>query len=143
LAIFTLIFAQFVLLTSFGQFVLRVNYLYNPAAVMLVNFTAALCIGAMGLLIGIIAKSEEQAIIFSMLLMFINAGLGGAWIDLEITSSAFQAIGHLTPVAWAMDGYKNISIRGLGFTSVLLPSAALLGYAALFFTLAVWRFRKE
>jgi ABC-2 type transport system permease protein len=143
LAIFTLIFAQFVLLTSFGQFVLRVNYLYNPAAVMLVNFTAALCIGAMGLLIGIIAKSEEQAIIFSMILMFINAGLGGAWMDLEVTSSAFQAVGHLTPVAWAMDGYKNISIRGLGFTSVLLPSAALLGYAALFFALAVWRFRKE
>jgi len=143
LAIFALIFFQFVTLTSFGQLVLHVNYLHNPAAVMLVNFTGALCIGALGLLIGVIAKSEEQAIIFSMILMFVNAGLGGAWVDLEVTSSAFQAIGHFTPVAWAMDGYKNISIRGLGFTSVLLPSAALIGYAALFFALAVWRFRKE
>jgi hypothetical protein len=41
-----------------------------------------------------------------------------------------------------MDGFKNITARGLGFSSVLLPAAALFGYALLFFGLAVWKFRK-
>jgi hypothetical protein len=41
-----------------------------------------------------------------------------------------------------MDGFENIVARGLGFNSVLLPAAALAGYAALFFILAVGRFRK-
>jgi hypothetical protein len=41
-----------------------------------------------------------------------------------------------------MDGFKNIIARGLGFSSVLLPTAALFGYALLFFALALWRFQR-
>jgi ABC-2 type transport system permease protein len=71
--------------------------------------------------------------------MFVFAGLGGAWVPLEVTGATFQIIGHFTPIAWGMDGFENIVARGLGFESVLIPSAALAGYALFFFTLAVWR----
>jgi ABC-2 type transport system permease protein len=96
----------------------------------------------LGLLIGILAKTEEQAIMFSLIPMFVFAGLGGAWVPLEVTGPTFQAIGHLSPVAWGMDGFENIVARGLGFNSVLLPAAALVGYAVFFFTLAARRFRR-
>jgi ABC-2 type transport system permease protein len=142
LAIFTLIFVQFLVLLTFGQLILKVDYLRLPAATLLVAFASSLCIAAMGLLIGVLAKGEEQAIAFSLIPMFVFSGLGGAWVPLEYTGAAFQAIGHVTPVAWAMDGFKNITVRLLGLESVLLPSAALAGYALLFFLLAVWRFRK-
>jgi len=75
--------------------------------------------------------------------MFVFAGLGGAWVPLEITGAAFQTIGHASPIAWAMDGFKNIIVRGFGFESVLLPAGALLGYAVLLFALAVWRANAE
>ncbi|MBN1453023.1 MAG: ABC transporter permease [Anaerolineales bacterium] len=139
LAIFSLIFTQFTLLIAFGQFILKVNYLRDPGATLLVAFSAALCISAMGLLIGVLARSEEQAVTFSLIPMFVLSGLGGAWVPLEVTGETFATIGHLSPVAWAMDGFKNISIRGLGIESVLLPAAALAGYAVVFFVLAVWR----
>jgi len=48
----------------------------------------------------------------------------------------------LTPSAWAMSGFQNILIRGLGLESAWLPTAILLAYALVFFTVAVWRFRK-
>jgi ABC-2 type transport system permease protein len=142
LAIFFLIFTQFMILIAFAQLALKVDYLRAPAATLLVAFSAALCISALGLLIGILAKSEEQAIIFSLVPMFVFAGLGGAWVPLEVTGPTFQAIGHVSPVAWGMDGFENIVARGLGFNSVLLPAAALIGYAVFFFILAVGRFRK-
>ena len=141
LAIFTLIFVQFLILILFGQF-LGVNYLRLPLATLLVAVVTAICIAALGLLIGVLARSEEQAIIFSLIPMFVLSGLGGAWLPLEYTGATFQAIGHVSPVAWAMDGFKNIVARGLGFSSVLLPAAALLGYALLFFALAAWRFQR-
>jgi ABC-2 type transport system permease protein len=141
LAIFILIFTQFIILMTFAQVVLKVDYLRVPAATLLVAFSAALCISALGLLIGILAKTEEQAIMFSLIPMFVFAGLGGAWVPLEVTGPTFQAIGHLSPIAWGMDGFENIAARGLGFDSVLLPAAALVSYAALFFILAVLRFR--
>jgi ABC-2 type transport system permease protein len=142
LAIFALIFGQIVLLILFGHFILKVEYLRLPLASLLVAIATAACISALGLLIGVFGKSEEQAIIFSLIPMFILSGLGGAWVPLEITGATFRAVGHVSPVAWAMDGFKNIVIRGLTFQSVLLPVGALLGYAILFFGLAAWRFRR-
>ncbi|MFZ5902604.1 MAG: ABC transporter permease [Chloroflexota bacterium] len=139
LAIFTLVFTQFMILISFGQFILHVNYFRVPAATLLVAFCAALCISALGLLIGVFARSEEQAISFSLIPMFVLSGLGGAWVPLEVTGETFRAIGHVSPVAWAMDGFKNITIRGFGLESVLVPAAALAGYALVFFILAAWR----
>lgn len=139
LAIFLLIFTQFGILIVFGQWVLKVDYLREPAATALVAFSAALCISALGLLIGIVAQSEEQAISFSLIPMFVFSGLGGAWVPLEVTGETFRAIGHVSPVAWGMDGFENIVARGLGLESVLLPAAALTGYALLFFSIAVWR----
>ena len=139
LAIFVLIFTQFTLLIIFGQFVLKVNYLRLPSATMLVAFSAALCISALGLLIGVFAKTEDQAVTLSLIPMFLFSGLGGAWVPLEVTGETFQIVGHFSPVAWGMDGFENICTRGLGFESVLIPSAALAGYAVLFFLLATWR----
>jgi len=141
LAMFTLIFIQFLLLITFGQ-ILQVNYLRVPLASLLVALASALCVAALGLLIGVLARSEEQAIVFSLIPMFVLSGLGGAWVPLEYTGTTFQAIGHVSPVAWAMDGFKNIVARGLGFSSVLIPVAALVGYTVLFFILAAWRFQR-
>jgi ABC-2 type transport system permease protein len=141
LAIFVMIFSEFLILMIFGQ-ILQVNYLRLPFATLLIAAATAVCIAALGLLIGVFAKSEEQAVMFSLIPMFVLSGLGGAWVPLEVTGPTFQAVGHFSPVAWALDGFGNILGRGLGFSSVLLPVAALLGYAVLFFGLAMWRFRR-
>ena len=141
LAIFVMIFSEFMILMLFGQ-IIKVNYLRLPLATLLVAAASAVCIAALGLLIGVFAKSEEQAVMFSLIPMFVLSGLGGAWVPLDVTGATFQAIGHFSPVAWALDGFENIVGRGLGFNSVLLPAAALLGYAMLFFGLAMWRFRR-
>jgi ABC-2 type transport system permease protein len=140
LATYILILIEFMILIVFGQLILKVDYLRVPAGTLFVTLASVLCIAALGTLIGVLAKSDEQAVIFALLPMFILSALGGAWTPLELTSSGFQAVGHFSPVAWAMDGFKNIAARGLGFQSVLLPSAALVGYAVVFFALAAWRF---
>jgi ABC-2 type transport system permease protein len=140
MAIFIQILCQFVILIVFGQVLLKVNYLRAPAATLLVAVCAAACIAALGLLIGTLARSEEQAIIFSLVPMFVLAGLGGAWVPLEVAGPTFVTIGHFLPVAWAMDGFKSVAIRGLGVQAVLLPAAVLIAYGLAFFLLATWRF---
>jgi len=142
LSIFTLTLAQFTLLICFGQLLLRVAYLRAPLATGLVAISASLCVAALGVLVGVMAKDEEQAVAFAMIPMFVLSGLGGAWVPLDVVGGGFQIIGHFSPVAWAMDGFKNVVIRGLGVQSVLLPSAMLGLYALVFFSIAVWRARK-
>ena len=140
LTIFSMIFGQFVVLILFGQAILKINYQNSPQATALVALASAVCIAALGLLIGVMAKSEEQAVVFSLIPMFILSGVGGAWVPLEVVGGTFQVIGHVSPVAWAMDGFKSITIRGLGVESVILPCAVLGAYGMVFFVLAMWRF---
>ena len=143
LAMFAMILSQLVVLVLFGQVFLGVQYLSVPLGTALMILVTALFAASLGLLIGIFSRTQEQVIILSLLVMMLLSGMGGAWIPLEVTSQVFQAIGHLTPTAWAIDGFENIVLRGLGFNSVLLPVAVLLGYTTVFFTVAIWRFRFE
>lgn len=138
-AIFILIFGQFVLLIVFGQLIMGLNYLGQAVATLLMALASSLCIAALGLLIGMFAKSDEQAIIFSLIPMFVFSGLGGAWMPLEFTGKTFQAIGHFSPVAWAMDGFKAILNHQFGLEAVWLPALALLGFGCVFFAVATWR----
>jgi len=142
LAMFTLTFLQTAMLVVFGQWVLKVNYLREPLGVLLLSVTLGLWIASMGLLIGVLAKEEQQVILFSLVAMFLFAALGGTWFPLEASGGAFAAIGRWMPSFWAMNGLQNILIRGLGLESVWTAAGMLTAYAIAFFLLAVWRFRK-
>jgi ABC-type transport system involved in multi-copper enzyme maturation permease subunit len=142
LAMFTITFLQTIMLVVFGQWVLKVDYLREPIGVLLVSISLGLWIASMGLLIGIVAKEEQQVILYAMIAMFLFSALGGTWFPLETTGGAFAAIGQAMPSAWAMNGLQNILLRGLGLESIWLPVFILLAYAVGFFGLAVWRFRK-
>jgi ABC-2 type transport system permease protein len=143
LGMFLVLMLQQILLVVFGHLVLKVAYLDQPLATLLVMASLSLWVASLGLLISALVKREEQVALWSLLAMFVFAALGGAWFSLEMVGKAFSIIGHLTPTAWAMEGYQNIIIRGQGLSSVLLPSGIILGYAALFFAIAVWKFRYE
>jgi ABC-2 type transport system permease protein len=122
---------------------LRGEPLRQPLATGLLVMTLALWAASLGLLISALARQEEQVITLSLIAMFIFSALGGAWFPLEVTGKTFSTIGHLMPTAWAMDGFQNILLRGLGLESVLLPLGVLLAYTVVFFGLAVWRFEFE
>lgn len=143
LTMFAMIFLQLALLIGFGQLALGMDYMREPVAMLLLAVTISLWTASLGLLIGTLAKTEEQAVIFSMIPMFILSGLGGAWMPLEVTGKPFQTVGHLFPTAWAMDGMQNIIVRGLGLESALLPAGIMTAYAVILFALAAWRFKFE
>ena len=142
LAMFTIVFLQTALMIIFGQFVLKVNYLRVPLGTFLIAISLGLWVASMGLLIGTLAKSDNQVVLYSMLAMFVFSALGGTWFPLEGAGETFASIARLLPSTWAMTGLQNILIRRLDMASLWQPVAILLVYALGFFILAVWRFRK-
>jgi ABC-2 type transport system permease protein len=143
LAMFLVVFLQQALLVAVGHFFFGVAYLRAPVATLAMMAALSLWAASLGLLIGALGQREEQVVTWSLIAMFIFAGLGGAWFPLEVAGGAFSTIGHLMPTAWALEGLQNIVVRGQGLGSVLLPAGILFGYAAAFFGLAVWQFRFE
>jgi ABC-2 type transport system permease protein len=143
LAMFTQVFVQLSMLILFAAVVLHVQYFHAPLATLFVTICASAFVAALGLLIGVASRSEEQAIAFSLILMFTLAGLGGAWVPLQFTGAAFQKVARATPGALIVDAYENVVQRGLGVSSVLISCALLLACAAGLAVLAALRFRRQ
>jgi ABC-2 type transport system permease protein len=142
LAMFAVVFLQIALLVVFGQLALHTDYMNAPLGTLLVSVALSLWVAAMGLLIGTLVKDDSQVILFALMAMFIFSAMGGTWFPLELASGTFVTIGKLMPSTWAMTGYQNILMRGLGTSSTWMPTLVLTAYALGFFVLAVWRFRK-
>ncbi len=142
-AMVIMIMVQLTILILFGQLLLDLNYLGSPLATLVLVVATALFTASLGLLIGALAKTEEQVLVFSLIPMFVLAALGGAWVPLEITPEAFQKIAYFTPLAWVVEGFKDITIRGQGIQAIIPAALVLLAYTAVLFALAAWRFRFE
>ncbi len=68
------------------------------------------------------------------------APLGGAWWPLDIVPGWMRVVGHVSPIAWAMDAYNALIFRDAGTQGgVVLPVLVLLGMAALFFAIGLAR----
>jgi len=143
LAMFTQVFAQLTMLILFAAVVLRVQYLHAPLATLLVTICASAFVAALGQLIGVASRSEEQGIAFSLVFMFVFSGLGGAWVPLQFTGIAFQKLARATPGAWIINAYENVVQRGLGISSVLMSCTLLLVCAIALAVLAALRFRRQ
>lgn len=141
LSILATIFAQQLLMILVGQLFLGVDYWRAPLATLIMMLAVCLFSSGLGMLIAVISKSEEQVTTYTIIIALLLSALGGAWFPLDITGTTFARIGHVFPTAWAMDGFQNIIVRGLGLTSVLPSALILLGYGVVLFGVAVWRMR--
>ncbi|MBG0788643.1 MAG: ABC transporter permease, partial [Anaerolineaceae bacterium] len=92
LAMFGMIFLQFIVLVTFGQLFLRLDFLASPLATLALSVASCAFVASLGLLIGILAKMPEQSAIFALIPMFIFSGLGGAWVPLDILGESVQKI---------------------------------------------------
>ena len=63
-----------------------------------------------------------------MLLAIILAALGGMMVPSYIMPDAMKTLSLFTPHAWALAGYHDVMVRGLGVREVLLETGVLLGF---------------
>lgn len=143
LAMFGMIFLQFIVLVIFGQLFLRLDFFAAPWATLLLSVASCAFVASLGLLIGILAKEPEHVTILALIPMFIFSGLGGAWVPLDILGEQVRQISRFTPVYWIMTGFHEILLRGGQLSDIRLPMLALLGFAILFFIPAVILFYRK
>ncbi len=138
---FALTFLQQCLLIAVGQLAFGVDYLRDPAALLLMMISLSLVASSLGLLLASVLTSEQALVACVVITSMAVSALSGAWFPLEITGSAFQFVGHLLPTSWILDGLRGIIIRGFGLQDVLPAFAVALAWSAGLFALAVSRFR--
>ncbi|MCU0512784.1 MAG: ABC transporter permease [Anaerolineae bacterium] len=142
LALFTLGMIQFAIVFGVGV-AIGTDFGSAPAAILLVMLAFTLCITALTIALATRIRSEDQANGLSFLLAMVLAPIGGAWWPFEIMPEVMQMIGRLSPVSWAMEGFRQVIFFGGGLAEVLPGVGVLLAAAAVFFIIGVRGFRYE
>jgi ABC-2 type transport system permease protein len=138
---FILTFVQQIILIGAGQLLFGVDYLRDPAALLLMMIATSLVASNLGLLLAAVLTSEQAMVAATVILSMSVSALSGAWFPLEVAGPGFRFVGHLLPTAWILDALRGVIVRGFGVAEVLPAFGVALAWSAALFALAVWRFR--
>ena len=143
LAGFSVGLVQMTLLFAFGFAVFGLNLGDQPLGLVPITIGVVAAATGLGVLIAGFARTDQQATAFGTLIVLTMAALGGCMVPRFIMPDTMQTIGLITPHAWAIEGYHDTIVRNKGLIDVLPAFGALMGFAALFFTVGVVRFRYQ
>jgi ABC-type multidrug transport system permease subunit len=142
LARFSLGLLQFLVVFIVGA-VFKMNFGKDPLALLFMVIMICLTITALAFAVGSGMKNATQASMLGLLFTLILAPIGGAWWPMNISPKFLQIIGHVSPVAWAMDGFTSLTYHGATLVDILAPLAVLVGMTVVLFFIAIPRFKYQ
>lgn len=90
-----------------------------------VAFFAGLAAIGLGLLLGTIAKTQEQSAPFGATFVVILAALGGVWVPVFIMPKFMQTLSNISPMNWGLNAFYDVFLRHSGLVEIL-PEISLL-----------------
>jgi ABC-2 type transport system permease protein len=139
---FTIALLQGVIVVAGAALLFGVDW-HNPAAVALIVALTSLAGTGAAMLMGARFANAEQASTVAVPLGIGLGMLGGCMWPLDIVPAPLQAIGRLTPHAWAMDGLSDVTMRAAGIADILPALTVLTAYGAVLLAVASWQLRRS
>jgi len=144
LAYMGVVFLQVIVLFGVGVALFKMSLGESPLALLLLTLALALASASLGMLLGALCRTSKQADTLGTVLGFILMILGGTIVYPLFRAEGFIGIlSRLTPNAWGVEGYMGLLAGNWTLAQTAPNILILLGFAAVFFTVAVWRFKYE
>ncbi|HLW33826.1 MAG TPA: ABC transporter permease [Aequorivita sp.] len=90
-----------------------------------VAFFSGLAAIGLGLLLGTIAKTQEQAAPFGAIMVVILAAIGGVWVPVFVMPKFMQFLSKFSPMNWGLEAFYDVFLRNAQFVKIL-PEISLL-----------------
>ena len=73
----------------------------------------------MGILLGTIAKTQEQSAPFGATSVVILAAIGGVWVPVFAMPKVMQHISNVSPMNWGLNAFYDVLLRNGNFVDIL------------------------
>lgn len=131
------------LLIAAGVTLFGVNLGDHPTALIPVVLCFAFFCGSLGLLFGVLFRTEQQVNGFGVLATMVLAALSGCWWPLEVVPQAFKTIALFLPSHWALQAFHDVMSFGKSWLDVLPACAVLAAAGAALNAIAIPLFHRE
>lgn len=98
----------------------------------------AISLSALGyaLLVSVLAKTAEHAVVLGGGGNIIMAALGGIMVPSYMMPESMQIVSQVSPMSWALKGFHNLLLNQYNFQQILPEWLSLVGFAVIFLSLA-------
>ena len=100
---------------------------------------------ALGVLLGTLAKTQEQAAPLGATITVILAAIGGVGIPVFAMPHTMQTIAKISPMNWGLQGFYDILLRDGGCSAIASEIGLLLAFSAICFCISIYyeKFKKS
>lgn len=100
---------------------------------------------ALGVLLGTLAKTQEQAAPLGATITVILAAIGGVWIPVFAMPHTMQTIAKISPMNWGLQGFYDILLRDGSCSAIAPEIGLLLAFSAICFCISIYyeKFKKS
>lgn len=96
-----------------------------------------------GILVGTIAKTQEQSAPFGSTSVIILAAIGGVWVPVFAMPKMMQLIAQCSPMNWGLNAFYDVILRNAGFTDILPEISLLFLFFMITITIALFYDKKK
>lgn len=125
---------QFALILFIGKMVLpllgtpKLEMGSDPIALTLIAFSAILAATGFGILLGMVARTYEQASMVGPIAIVIAAALGGIMVPVYAMPAIMRKISVYSPLEWGHSAFLEVFVRGGDIQAVGADILALLAF---------------
>jgi ABC-2 type transport system permease protein len=105
---------------------------------LLLSVATAFAATGFGVMMGTIAKTEQQGAIMGALSVLLLSAIGGVWVPTYVMPELMRNISVVSPLNWSLNGFYELFLRGGGLKDVF-PEVIKLAIFFLF-TMAIASF---
>lgn len=140
---------QFALMLLVGRFILPLlgtpilTIGSEPLALLAVALSSGLAACGFGILVGVLAKSYEQASTMGAILVVIAAAVGGVMVPVYVMPQMMQDLSIISPLNWGLNAFLDIFIRNGNLVSVIPNIIALIVFFISCITCALIIFNRQ
>ncbi len=134
---------QFVVFVIASSLIFSLSWGSSPVGLALMVFVVVLAFTSLGAFIAAFARDANQANIIGSVITLTFAALGGNFVPAQSFPPYLEQLSKITINRWALDGFADLTLLGLGLSDVLLEAGVLLGLSMVLIGLALWQFQRR
>jgi ABC-2 type transport system permease protein len=139
---FVLSLINFITILLISYFVLHLPIRGSLGLLSVVSMLYIFCSLALGILISTVAKSQQVAMLISLMgLMMPTLLFSGFMFPLENLPKPMQVVANVVPAKWYFIIVKNVMLKGLDFSSIWFETTVLAAMTIFFLGLSLKKFK--
>lgn len=110
---------------------------------LIVTLFAGLAAIGFGVLLGTVAKTQEQSAPFGATSVVVLAAVGGIWVPVFLMPEFMQKIAAFSPMNWGLNAYYDIILRNIGIGEIAKELIFLFLFYVAMVAIALFYERKQ